>query len=135
MHLEHGELIRPETVARMKEAAVVCHLQPSHWLSDRAWLKEKIGPLFEHAFPWRRLQEADVDFDFGSDSPIEKPSVARTLHALRDSAEAGVPRLLGDPTKRMSHPDPGWRPTASRSSRKSIPLRSCFAANISCRTR
>jgi predicted amidohydrolase YtcJ len=108
LHLEHGELIRPETIEKMRGLDITCHLQPAHWLSDRAWLSEKVGDLAGFAFPWRRLQEADIAFDFGSDSPIEAASVTRTLQALRESAEAGVPRLLGLPMSYMSHRDLSW---------------------------
>lgn len=110
LHLEHCELLRPETIEKMKGLSVFCHLQPSHWLSDRAWLKEKIGSLSEWAFPWRRLQEADIPFDFGSDAPIEPPVVPRIFEALEISAENGIPRLLGSPTRYMSHGDLSWAP-------------------------
>ena len=87
-------------------------MQPSHWLSDRKWLKEKLGSLAEAAFPWRKLQEADVPFTFGSDSPIEPAVLSRTFQALRESAEAGVPRLLGSPTHYMGHADLSWAPNS-----------------------
>jgi predicted amidohydrolase YtcJ len=112
LHLEHVELIRQETILKMKNLEVECHMQPSHWLSDRSWLGDKIGDLVESAFPWRRLQEADIKFDFGSDAPIEPPSLAKTFQALRESAAAGVPRLLGLPARYMSHGDPAWAPNS-----------------------
>lgn len=112
LHLEHGELIRPETIENMKALSIFCHLQPAHWLSDRAWLKDKLGVLATHAFPWRRLQEANIAFDFGSDSPIDIASVERTFQALRESAEAGIPRLLGSPTTYMTHSDLSWAPNS-----------------------
>lgn len=112
LHIEHGELIRPETIQKMKSLAIECHLQPTHWLSDQKWLKEKIGPLMDFAFPWRRLQEAEVTFDFGSDSPIEPPSVKRTFEALRSASEAGIPRLLGMPSSYMGHRDLSWAPNS-----------------------
>ena len=112
LHLEHAQLLRPETVAKMRGLDVRCHLQPSHWLGDRAWLDEKLGPLAKLAFPWRRLQEADVAFDFGSDAPIEIPSLERTFRALSESAEAGIPRLLGRPETYMRHQDLSWAPNS-----------------------
>jgi predicted amidohydrolase YtcJ len=110
LHLEHGELIRAETIEKMRALNVECHMQPAHWLNDQAWLKEKIGDLSDAAFPWRKLQEAGIRFDFGSDAPIEPASVTRTLKALRESEAAGVPRLLGAPETYMSHRDPSWVP-------------------------
>ncbi|HMN68031.1 MAG TPA: amidohydrolase family protein [Bdellovibrionales bacterium] len=110
LHIEHGELIRPETILKMKALEVEVHLQPAHWLSDRKWLGEKTGDLSQFAFPWRRLQEAGIPFDFGSDAPIEPASLPRMFEALRESAKTGVPRLLGDPATYMRHRDLAWVP-------------------------
>lgn len=112
LHIEHGELMRAETIVKMKGLPFEVHIQPSHWLSDQRWLKEKIGDLVEHAFPWRRLQEMEVPFDFGSDAPIEPASLARTFQAIRQSAEMGIPRLLGNPEKYMGHRDLSWAPNS-----------------------
>lgn len=110
LHLEHAELLRPETIAMMNSLTVFCHLQPCHWLSDHKRLQGKIGSLNQVAFPWRALQEASIPFDFGSDSPIERPSIADNVKALKESAIAGIPALLGDPLKYQSHPDLAWVP-------------------------
>lgn len=110
LHLEHAELLRPETINLMKALPIVCHMQPCHWLSDHVWLKEKIGSLTQFAFPWRALEDAGIGFDFGSDSPIEPPSVSLNIEALRQSAEAGIPALSTDPLERVSHPERGWVP-------------------------
>lgn len=69
LHLEHAEMIRPETIAMMKGRRIICHMQPCHWLTDKSFLKNKLGPLIKYVFPWRQLEENKIDFDFGSDSP------------------------------------------------------------------
>jgi predicted amidohydrolase YtcJ len=112
LHIEHAELIRPETIGKMRELNISCHMQPGHWLSDQVWLKNKIGALVDCAFPWRRLQEAGIYFDFGSDAPIEPPGLTRIFRALEASAEAGIPRLLGLPATYMSHRDLSWAPNS-----------------------
>ncbi len=112
LHIEHAELLRPETINKMRELNIECHMQPGHWLSDQVWLKDKIGGLVDCAFPWRRLQEADISFDFGSDAPIEPPGLARVFKALEASAESGIPRLLGLPATYMSHRDLSWAPNS-----------------------
>ena len=112
LHLEHAQILRADTIERMKTLDIRCHLQPSHWLADHPWLGSKIGELNALTFPWRRLQEAGIAFDFGSDAPIEPPSVVRTRDALKRSAAAGVPRLLGQPERYMTHPDPTWTPNS-----------------------
>lgn len=108
LHLEHAELLRPDTIRLMVGKDVFCHMQPCHWLSDHHWLKEKIGELENFAFPWRALQEAQLPFDFGSDSPIERPSLVDNIKALQESAIKGVPALLGDPVRLHSHEDSAW---------------------------
>lgn len=105
LHLEHVEILRDETIQKMKPLHVRCHLQPCHWLSDRIWLKERVGFLHRYAFPWAALRRAKIPMSFGHDSPIEPPVIASTLRALRESAEAGIPALGEDPWRFMSHPD------------------------------
>jgi len=124
--LEHCELMDPETVRLLPQLQVECHLQPSHWLTDRHWLKEKIGDLAALAFPWRALQESQVPFYFGSDSPIEPSSVERTLAGIHESAEMGIPRLLGDPFTYMRHSDLSWAPNSFSVFKNNLPVQVVF---------
>lgn len=126
LHLEHCELLRAETIANMKGLNVECHIQPSHWLSDRVWLKEKLGDLSETAFQWRKLQEAEIAFDFGSDAPIEPASISRVFQALRESSEAGVPRLLGNAGSYMGHKDLAWAPNSYTLLEEEVPHQVVF---------
>lgn len=126
LHIEHGELIRPETIERMRTFPIEVHMQPAHWMSDQVWLKKKIGDLMEHAFPWRRLQEAGIAFDFGSDAPIAEPSVGRIFEAIRHSSENGIPRLLGNASSYMSHRDPAWAPNSFTLFEEEAPVQVVF---------
>lgn len=108
LNLEHCEVLRPETIAVMKNLSIVCHMQPCHWLTDRRWLHEKLGSLYRHAFPWRSLQEAGVPIQWGSDSPIEEASVQNNLKALQESAQFGIAPISGDPLTHHSHRDANW---------------------------
>lgn len=99
LNLEHVEVLRPETIQKMKALHVRCHMQPCHWLSDREWLKDRLGPLLKHAFPWAALLRAGVPLSFGSDSPVAKSSYADNLRALEESAQAGIPALEVPPDK------------------------------------
>lgn len=110
LFLEHAEVLRPDTLQLMKGRPVQCYLQPCHWLSDRQWLKEKLGSLVQHVFPWRALEEAEIPFYFGSDSPISPPSLKDNWEALRLSPEWGVPALKGEPEFYHTHPDATWIP-------------------------
>lgn len=108
LHLEHVEVLRPETIQRLAGRRVTCHLQPCHWLSDRFWLKQKLpNELLKCVFPWRALEEANVPFYFGSDSPIAPPSVSDNWKALKES-EGEIAKLQGPFPLRHTHPDPSW---------------------------
>lgn len=106
LHLEHVEVLRDETIQKMKPLHVRCHLQPCHFLSDRKWLKARLGSLYQAAFPWEALRRARIPLSFGHDSPIEPPIVADNLRALELAAVEGIPRFGGDPWRYMVHPDP-----------------------------
>lgn len=108
LHLEHVEILRPETLDQLQELKPICHMQPSHWLSDHHWLRRKIGDLDQYAFPWKALEEKGVSIYFGSDAPIAMPSLASTRQALEESAKLGVPALVSRWEGHHSHPDLGW---------------------------
>ncbi|MBX3041051.1 MAG: amidohydrolase family protein [Bdellovibrionaceae bacterium] len=106
LNLEHAEVLQPETIKKMKPLHVVCHLQPCHWLSDKAWLDQKLGELKAYAFPWEALRRAKIPFFFGSDSPIEPPSLFRNLQALDESVSFGIAALKADPIEFHLCPSP-----------------------------
>ncbi len=93
LHLEHVQLLRPETIELMKGQNVVCHLQPSHFLTDQSWLREKIPLLMPYLFQWRALEDAGIPFYFGSDSPIEKPSLPNNQKALIEAESWGIKNI------------------------------------------
>jgi predicted amidohydrolase YtcJ len=96
LHLEHVEMARPESIEKMTRLNVRCHLQPSHFLSDRAWLKDKLKDHYRYVFPWAELQRNQIPFYFGSDSPIEALGLGRTLEAVSESSQNGVAKFMGD---------------------------------------
>jgi predicted amidohydrolase YtcJ len=108
VNIEHSEVVRPETIELMKEFETVCHLQPCHWLTDRRWLRERLGRLYEFAFPWQALQTQGIQMQWGSDSPIEEASVQNNWTALNESVKEGIPALQGDLLSRHSHRDSTW---------------------------
>lgn len=108
LNIEHAEIMRPETIRLLKDLKSICHIQPCHWLSDRHWLKEKLGDLYQYAFPWKELADQGVTIQWGSDSPIEEASVANNLRALAESSHDGIEKYPGDFLKPHSHRDPQW---------------------------
>ncbi|MBC7741963.1 MAG: amidohydrolase family protein [Bdellovibrionaceae bacterium] len=109
LHLEHVQLIRPETLILMKPLHISCHMQPCHWLSDQSWLPKVLSPRqLTNLFPWENLRKNKILFDFGSDSPIEAPGLLRTPEALQKSAKSGVPELKSNWQVYHQHPDLNW---------------------------
>ncbi|MCB0350120.1 MAG: amidohydrolase family protein, partial [Bdellovibrionales bacterium] len=115
LHLEHAELLRPETIKIFSQLGVICHLQPCHWLSDKKWLNNKIGELARFAFRWQELESAGVKYYFGSDSPIEKTSMQNNLYAVWDAKQNNIAlpredffRDVSLMTRAHSHPDFNW---------------------------
>ena len=110
LHIEHAEMIRPDSLEKIRGRDVVCHLQPCHWHTDQAWLKEKTGELYSHVFPWAALEENKIRFHFGSDSPIEKPCLFSNMTAVVESGLSGIRPLAGHPHLYQQHWDSTWTP-------------------------
>lgn len=109
LHLEHVEVLRPETIQMMKPLHVTCYMQPCHWLSDHQWLSQVLSKeLQKNIFQWELLRKNKIPFFFSSDSPIEKPSLFTNQKALQESAQQGVPALQADWKSYHSHPDKKW---------------------------
>ncbi len=92
--VEHGQLIRPEDIERLRGLGIVISAQP-HALSDpekdRRLLGEKRA---ERAYPYRSLLDAGVPLAFGSDFPGEgtyDPLLGIHLTVNREGPEAITP--------------------------------------------
>ena len=111
-HLEHVQIIRPETFKILKPLHVYCHMQPCHWLSDQLWLQEAIGELSDYAFPWEALRKNKINFYFGTDSPIEPANVVLNSQALEQSSQKkqnlSIPKLQDNWWKYHQHKDLNW---------------------------
>jgi predicted amidohydrolase YtcJ len=112
LHLEHAQILSDPTIQKLqilnKISQVRIHMQPVHYLSDKDWLEKKLGSLAQQAFAWEKIRHAGLEHSWGSDSPIEAPSVKGTLKALRECQEIGIPKYEGNPWLGFQHPDPDW---------------------------
>lgn len=112
LHLEHVQILRPETVQMMKPLPITCYMQPCHWLSDSPWLKKNLPEdLVKNLFPWELLRKNKIPLYFGSDSPIEAPSLFNNKKALIESQKWGIPALNTDWKLLHTHPESGWMPS------------------------
>ena len=108
LNIEHAEVMRTETVAAFQKMHVNVHMQPCHWLSDREWLKNKLGNLSQFGFPWHEVSKAGMKLSWGSDSPIEEPDLLSNRRALSLSAESGILPYENSWWKPHEHPLPSW---------------------------
>lgn len=107
INFEHVELINTQTIPLLKELGATCYLQPCHWLSDKIWIDKKIAHLKQHLFKWKELETQSISFFWGSDSPIEEPSVFSNQLALLDAEKFGIPKTRHFEIYH-SHPDALW---------------------------
>ncbi len=110
LNIEHAEIVRSETIKKMKPLHVRCFMQPCHWLNDQRWLKEKLPHLYQFCFPWEALRRMNIPIHFGSDAPVEPISLKDNLRALSDSTDWGILELKKPWNKFFEHPDPGFFP-------------------------
>ncbi|NQZ01209.1 MAG: amidohydrolase family protein [Bdellovibrionales bacterium] len=109
LHLEHAQLISPETLEAMKGRPIKCFMQPCHYLSDKSFLKSKLTDrLLSFLFPYKKLEDMGLEFYFGSDTPIEPPEVNLNYLAMLEMDQMGVPRPAAEFELLHSHPDRSW---------------------------
>lgn len=107
-HLEHAQILRPDTIEILKGLPAILHFQPCHWHTDKRWLKEKVSTLFPHVFPIAAVEKENIEFYFGSDSPIEEASIASNQSALTELKSLGFASMKSTVEIRHSHPDKEW---------------------------
>ncbi len=109
IHLEHVQLLRPETLTLLKPLHVTIHMQPCHWLSDKAWFDQVLTAKSQsYLFQWQKIEKNKIPLHFGSDSPIEKTSLLNNRKAIQQSAKFNIPKLESAFEPRHRHPDQTW---------------------------
>ena len=89
--IEHAQLVEPGDVPRFAALGVAASMQPSHCVADRHLVRERWTPWVDHSYPWAALARTGARLAFGSDAPVEPPSVALGLHAALTRREPGAP--------------------------------------------
>src|SRR5262249_19238357 len=80
--IEHAQVVALPDFARFAKLGVVASMQPTHATSDMPWAEARVGKeRIKGAYAWRRMLEAHVPLAFGSDFPIEEPSVVAGIVA------------------------------------------------------
>lgn len=108
LHIEHAQVMSSEIIKKLKNLNATIHMQPIHFLTDRKWLKQKLGDLYSSAFPWAAIEAQGITLQFGSDSPIEESSLLKISEALNLAQREGIPSVHSHFLSFCSHPDPLW---------------------------
>ncbi len=74
--VEHAQVVALADIPRFAQLGVIASMQPTHATSDSPWAEKRLGPeRIRGAYAWRRMLAAGVRLAFGSDFPVEEPSV------------------------------------------------------------
>ncbi len=96
--IEHAQLLYPEDIKRLAQLDVIASMQPIHATQDMPLAQKYWGDRCRYAYAWRSIAREGALLLFGSDAPVEQPSVFAGLHAA-------VTRRRADGT-----PEGGWIP-------------------------
>ncbi|MGY6561766.1 MAG: amidohydrolase [Luteibaculaceae bacterium] len=78
--IEHAQILHPNDINTFRKFTIIPSVQPTHYLSDRAWAKERIGEdRMEYAYLSETLLNQLGMLPFGTDFPIESPNPLRTF--------------------------------------------------------
>ena len=108
LNLEHCEVMNSRALSKINGLNVISHMQPCHWLSDKKWLRTKLGDLFRGVFPWTELEKNGARVYFGSDTPIESPNLFANKKAVEELKDERIMPPNQDWWKYHSHPDENW---------------------------
>lgn len=80
--VEHVQLLHPEDIPRLAELDLVASMQPIHATQDMLLAQRYWGDARSRwGYAWRSLLRHGTQVVFGSDAPVEQPSVIAGLHA------------------------------------------------------
>lgn len=69
--IEHCSMIRPQTLAVLKNAGVLCSMQPSFIVSEGSWIRDRVGDRVSTVYPLKSLVRQGIPACAGSDAPVE----------------------------------------------------------------
>ena len=85
--IEHAQVVALPDIARFRKLGVIASMQPTHATSDSPWAGKRVGTeRIKGAYAWRRMLDAGVALAFGSDFPVEEPSVVAGFRAAVERA-------------------------------------------------
>lgn len=104
--IEHVQLIAPQDLPRMAAMGVIASMQPIHATSDMEMAERHWGKRCSGAYAWRSILDSGAVLAFGSDAPVEDPSVMKGIFAaVTRQREDGTPRGGWYPEQRLTVAD------------------------------
>jgi predicted amidohydrolase YtcJ len=104
--IEHVQLIAPQDLPRLGTMGVIASMQPIHCPSDMDMAERHWGSRCSGAYAWRSLLETGAILAFGSDAPVEDPSVLKGIFAaVARQREDGMPPGGWYPEQCLSVPE------------------------------
>ncbi|MBJ9992651.1 amidohydrolase [Paenibacillus sp. S28] len=80
--LIHGQILRDELLAQLKELPAIVDIQPSFVTSDFPWVLDRVGDAKGlHLYAWQTLLRSGIPCAGGSDAPIESVSPILGIYA------------------------------------------------------
>lgn len=79
----HAQMATPELVERMSKLPLVLDIQPSFFITDLHWIKERVGEKRANlSYTWKTYQKAGIRMAGGSDCPVEFFSPWNGIYSL-----------------------------------------------------
>jgi predicted amidohydrolase YtcJ len=79
--IEHAQILHPDDVGRFAELDVIPSMQPIHCTQDIVSADKNWGDRCRLAYAWSTLLSTGAVLAFGSDAPVETPSIMEGLYA------------------------------------------------------
>ena len=79
--IEHAQILHPDDVGRFAELDVIPSMQPIHCTQDIVSADNNWGERCRLAYAWSTLLSTGAVLAFGSDAPVETPSIMQGLYA------------------------------------------------------
>jgi predicted amidohydrolase YtcJ len=104
--IEHAQLVRRETPARMARLGLRASMQPAHLLDDRDVTEELWPDRADRCFAFRWMLEAGVDLVLGSDAPVSPLdpwlAIAAAVHRSADDRPPWHPEQALTPREALA---------------------------------
>jgi predicted amidohydrolase YtcJ len=80
--IEHAQVVRKEDLSLFGKYNIVPSVQPTHAVSDMAWINERLGSeRAKTAYAYKDLLRQNAWLPLGTDFPVESPDPFGTFHA------------------------------------------------------